>query len=226
MARAVMDQLMKGGKVRRGMIGVTIQAVNADLAASLNLPSARGAIVSSVQAGGPAERAGVKRGDVIVAFNGQPVADSNNLRNLVASTNPGTKAALTVLRDGREQTLNVTLGELPTDSHPPGDQPNDEQSSNGGGKFGLTLQPLTADLAGRLGVDTNAHGLVVTQVDPSGIAAEAGIRQGDVIEEVNRQAVQSPGDFNVALQRSGSRPALLLVNRRGSVIYMTLKPGS
>jgi S1-C subfamily serine protease len=222
MARAVMDQLMKTGKVRRGMIGVTIQSVNADLASSLNLPASRGAIVSSVQAGGPAERAGIKRGDVITAFNDQVIVDSNNLRNLVASTSPGSEATLTILRDGREQKVRITLGELPAGAR----QQNNETpggQSQGAGKFGLTLQPLTPDLAARLGIGSNEEGLVVTAVDPSGPAAEAGINQGDVIQEVNRQPVRTLGDFNVAVARSGSRPALVLVNRRGNVVYLTLR---
>ena len=222
MARAVMDQLMKTGKVRRGMIGVTIQSVNADLASSLNLPASRGAIVSSVQAGGPAERAGIKRGDVITAFNDQVIVDSNNLRNLVASTPPGSEATLTILRDGREQKVRITLGELPAGAR----QQNNETpggQSQGAGKFGFTLQPLTPDLAARLGIGSNEEGLVVTAVDPSGPAAEAGINQGDVIQEVNRQPVRTLGDFNVAVARSGSRPALVLVNRRGNVVYLTLR---
>jgi len=223
MARAVLDQLLKTGKVRRGMIGVTIQSVNADLALSMNLATARGAIVTSVQAGGPGERAGIKRGDVITALNGQGVVDSNNLRNLVASSAPGSEVTLTVLRDGREQPIKVSLAELPVKTRQEGDQGSNEQSQ-GLGKFGLTLQPLTPELAPRLGLGSSEQGLVVTAVDPNGVAADAGINQGDVIQEVNRQPVRNLGDFNVAIARSGSRPALVLVNRRGTVVYLTLKP--
>src|SRR5207247_8016608 len=141
MARAVMDQLMKIGKVRRGMIGVMIQSVNSDLAASLNLPAARGAIVTSVQPGSPAERAGIKRGDVIVAFNDQPVLDSNGLRNVVASSAPGSDATVTVSRDGGEYKLKVTMTELPPGARQEGDQ-TPGSPPTGGGKFGLTLEPL------------------------------------------------------------------------------------
>ncbi|HLE62118.1 MAG TPA: DegQ family serine endoprotease [Pyrinomonadaceae bacterium] len=222
MARAVMDQLRKDGRVRRGMVGVTIQAVDADLAASLNIPSAKGAIVTSVQPGGPAEKAGIKRGDVITAFNGQSIVDSNALRNLIASSGPGSEVTLTVLRDSREQKITVTLGELPArerqDTEGSGDQ------SQGSGKFGLTLQPLTAELASRLGIDATQQGLVVTRIDPNGAAAEAGITEGDLIQEVNRQPVRTLGDFNLAISRSGTRPALILVNRRGNTIYLTLRP--
>ena len=225
MARAVMDQLLKAGKVRRGMIGVTIQAISADLAASLNLPAARGAIVSSVQPGGPAERAGLKRGDVITAFNDQAVADSNNLRNLVASSAPGAEVTLTVFREGREQKFKVTLGELPAKARQEGDEGANGESA-GGGRFGLTLEPLTPDMASRLGLSGSDQGLVVSQVDPAGPGADAGIRQGDVIQEVNRQPVRTAADFNSAITRSGSRPALVLINRRGNVVYLTLRPRS
>ena len=225
MAKAVTDQLLKTGKVRRGMMGVTIQSVNSDLATSLNLPSARGAIVSSVQAGGPAEKAGIKRGDVIVNFNGQQIIDSNNLRNLVASSQPGSEATVTALRDGSEEKLKVTLAELPTPTAQAGGGQGENQPESTG-RAGLTLQPLTPDVASRLGLGPNEQGLLVTAVDPAGAGADAGIAQGDVIQEVNRQPVRSLGDFNVALSRSGNRPALVLVNRRGNVIYVTLRPRS
>ncbi|HEY6121686.1 MAG TPA: DegQ family serine endoprotease [Pyrinomonadaceae bacterium] len=223
MARAVMDQLLKTGKVRRGMIGVTIQSVNADLAQSMNLATARGAIVTSVQSGGPGERAGIKRGDVITAVNGQAIIDSNNLRNMVASSAPGSEVTLTVLRDGRELTIKVSLGELPVKTRQEDQQGSNEQPQ-GVDKFGLSLQPLTPEVAARLGLGANEQGLVVTALDPNGVAADAGINQGDVIQEVNRQPVRNLGDFNVAIARSGSRPALVLVNRRGSVVYLTLRP--
>jgi S1-C subfamily serine protease len=226
MAKAVMDQLMKTGKVRRGMLGVTIQPVDADLAASMNLPAARGAIVTGVQAGGPAEKAGVKRGDVITAVNNQPITDPNSLRNTVAAMAPGTKTSVTVLRDGRDQQLQLALAELP-------DRPRDdseETSSNGGGtsndKFGLSLQVFTAENASRYGLDADDQGLIVTRVDPAGSAATAGIRVGDLIQEVNRRPVHNVPDFAAAVQQSGSRPALLLVKRRNNVTFLTLRPGS
>ena len=227
MAKAVMDQLMKSGKVRRGMLGVQIQPVDADLAASMNLPAARGAIVTSVQAGGPAERAGVKRGDVITAVNNQPIADSNSLRNTVAAMAPGSKATLTVVRNGRDEQVSVALAELP-------DRPRDdseETGSNGGGgtsneKFGLSLQVFTAESARTYGLDAEDQGLLVTKVDPAGSAAAAGIRVGDLIQEVNRRPVRNVTDFSAAVQQSGTRPALLLVKRRNLVTFLTLRPGS
>jgi Do/DeqQ family serine protease len=227
MAKAVMDQLLKSGKVRRGMLGVTIQSVDADLASSLNLPAARGAIVTSVTAGGPAERAGIKRGDVITAVNNQPIADNNMLRNQVASLGPNSSASVTVLRNGREQNVQVTLAELPDRQRP---DTEESSSNNGPGvnnqKFGLTLQPLTGDTASRYGLAADDQGLLVTRVDPSGSAATAGIRQGDLIQEVNRQPVRTFAEFSSAIQQSGSRPALVLIKRRDAVVYLTLRAGS
>ena len=226
MAKAVMDQLMKTGKVRRGMLGVTIQSVDADLAQSLNLPAARGAIVTSVSVGGPAEKAGIKRGDVITAVNKQPVADNNNLRNLVASMPPGSNVEVTALRNGRDQNFQVALAELPDRPQPDSDEESSNSTGVGNGKFGLSVQPLTAEMASRYGLDANDEGVLVTRVDPAGSAANAGIRQGDLIQEVNRQPVKTPAEFIAATQRSGARPALVLVKRRNAVIYLTLKAGS
>lgn len=226
MAKAVMDQLMKTGKVRRGMLGVTIQSVTADLAASMNLPAARGAIVTSVRTGGPADRAGIKRGDVITAVNNQPVVDHNSLRNTVASMGPGANATVTIQRDGRDQNLSVALAELP-------DRPreeSEESSRNEGGtsndRYGLSLQVFTAEMAERYSLDPQDQGLLVTRVDPAGSAAIAGIRQGDLIQEVNRRSVRNVPDFNAAIQQSGARPALLVIKRRSQVTYLTLRPGS
>jgi Do/DeqQ family serine protease len=227
MAKAVMDQLMKTGKVRRGMLGVTIQSVDSDMASSLNLPAARGAIVTSVSAGGPADKAGIKRGDVIVAINKQAVVDNNSLRNLVAKMSPGSNVEVSALRNGRDQNFQVALAELPVR----GEERDSEETSStrgatGNEKFGLTLQPLTPELASRYGLDADDQGLLVTKVDPASNAAGEGIRQGDLIQEVNRQPVKTFAEFNAAIAQSGSKPALVLIKRRNNVTYITLKPGS
>ena len=227
MAKAVMEQLLKNGKVHRGMLGVTIQGIDADLASSLNMSSARGSIVTSVTAGGPADRAGIKRGDVITAINDHPVADNNVARNEIAKLAPGSTASVTVVRNGREQNLQATLAELPDQKRADSDDNSGEESATPGtARFGLTLQPLTSDAAQRYGLDADDQGLLVTRVDPSSNAAAAGIRQGDLIQEVNRQPVKTFTDFSAALRQSGSRPALVLLKRRNNVIYLTLKPNS
>jgi Do/DeqQ family serine protease len=224
MAKAVMDQLLKTGKVHRGMLGVTIQGIDYDLASSLSLPSPRGAIVTSVAAGGPAEKAGIKRGDVITAINNHAVADNNVARNEIAKLAPNSSATVTLVRNGREQTVPVTLAELPDRQQPDSeDTSSDNTPSNGNERFGLTLQPLTAGAAQRFGLDADDQGLLVTRVDPSSDAAAAGIRQGDLIQEVNRQPVKTFAEFGNALRQSGSRPALVLIKRRNNVIYLTLK---
>lgn len=223
MARMVMDQLVKTGKVRRGMIGVTIQSITPDLAASLNLPAARGALVSAVSPGGPGEKAGIKSGDVITAVNQQLIIDSNGLRNLVASTAPGTQVSVALLRDGAEQKVTVTLAELPAAQAARSTDGN-EGGSPSAGKFGLTLEPLTAELATRLGISASERGLLVSKLEAGGAGADAGLREGDLIQEVNRQLVRTVADFSTALQRSGTRPALLLVRRREATIFLTLRP--
>ena len=227
MAKAVMDQLLKNGKVRRGMLGVTIQSIDSDLASSLNLPAARGAIVTSVSAGGPAERAGIKRGDVITAVNNQPIVDHNALRNQVASMAPGSNVAVTVVRNGRDQNFQVALAELPDRERPETEESSDSGAGAGNGqRYGLSLQPLTSETASRYGLEPDDQGLVVVRVDPTSNAATAGIKQGDLIQEVNRQAVRTIAEFTSAIQQSGTRPALVLVKRRNTVIYLTLKPSS
>jgi Do/DeqQ family serine protease len=218
MAKNVMDQLVQGGSVRRGMLGVTVQSVNADLAQSLGLERVAGALISSVSPDSPAAKAGVQRGDVVVELDGVSVTDSNHLRNHVAQKQPGSAVRLKVLRDGRTLDLTARLAELTAS------RDEDERPAPGGGEsggFGLSVQPLTPELADRLGV-RGATGVAVTGVSPDGPAADAGIREGDVIEEVNRRPVRNTQELRTALRASGDRPALVLVNRRGDSLYLTL----
>ena len=138
---------------------------------------------------------------------------------------PGSNATLAVMRGGREQTFQVALAELPERPRSEGED-SDSEGASGNEKFGLTLQPLNADTASRFGLDATDQGLLVTKVDASGAAANAGLRPGDLIQEVNQRPVRTFADFSTAIQQSGSRPALLLVKRRNAVIYVTLRPGS
>ncbi len=218
MAKGVMDQLISTGKVTRGQLGVTVQYINSDLAASLGLKDVKGVLVSHVVAGGPADRAGLKTGDVILSLNGSEVNDVNALRNKVAASKPGSDATLTILRNGNQQQIHVKLGEFK-----PGTGGSGDQSGAGGGtagKLGLSVEPLTPALAQQLGLPRNTQGLAVENVDPAGAAADAGIQMGDVIEQVNQQPVRSTGDIQSALQKSGNRPALLLINRKGQTIFV------
>lgn len=221
MARNVMDQLIQGGKVRRGKLGVGIQAITSDLAKGLELKDVRGVLVNSVEAGGPAEQAGVHPGDIITAVNGKTVDDANALRNQVAGKAPGTELTLTILRDNHEQQLHARLTELPVE--------REAAASSGGSdsrreQLGIRVEPLTAEQAARLGVRRGTEGVVVDDVDPSGPAADAGIQPDDVILEVNHQPVKSGAELRAALLRSNSRPALLLVNRGGRNLFVAVQP--
>jgi serine protease Do len=217
MAQNVMAQLIKTGKVRRAMLGVTVQSVNSELAQSLGLHDVRGALVSTVEPDSPAQRAGIERGDVIMRFDGQPVADSNDLRNRVASTLPGTKATVMVVRNGRDVTKDVTLGELSETKM----ASNDQNGGSSGDNYGLSVAPLTPGLAGQMGVKAE-HGLVVEQVAPASAASDAGLQSGDVIVEVNHQPVNNVTQFRDALKADAGRPALLLVNRQGNDLFLAL----
>ena len=216
MAHNVMQALVTDGRVHRGRLGVVVQPVTADLARSLRLDSIAGALVSDVQPGSAAAEAGVRRGDVITELNGAGVDDSNALRNEIAGMKPGTTAELTVVRDGREQHLSATLDELPSTAA-------DAEAGRGSPAegAGLSVQPLTPEVARQLGIDA-ADGLIVTGVDPSGPAADAGFRRGDVIQEVDGKKVQSASELRAALNSAGERPALVLVRRGDATMFVPL----
>jgi Do/DeqQ family serine protease len=218
MAGNVMTQLVDHGKVRRGQLGVIVQGVSSEIAKSLGLPEVRGALVSTVNDGSPAEAAGLKRGDVITAFNGETVADSNGLRNRVAGTAPGSTVTLRLLRGGEEKTVSVKLGELPgpKTAQNAGDEPAE------GGRLGLAVKPLTAEQAREQGL-AGRKGLVVVGVDPAGPASEAGFRPGDVIQEVNGKSVADVAELKAAVKASGDRPALVLVHRDGGTLFLALE---
>ena len=229
MAKHVMDELRTRGKVTRSQLGVTVQTVTSDLAESLGLKNAHGAVVSSVAPGSAAERAGVKRGDVIQSFNGQPVHDTNTLRNRVAEAGPGTTAELVINRDGSEKTLTVKLDEANPEKLARGrSERDDSEPGDGDGKsaLGVSVAPLTPELRERARAPKDAQGLVVEDVNPDGRAAIAGIQPGDIIEEVNRQPVKSVEDLRSALKKASDRPTLLLINRQGSDIFVTVRPAN
>jgi serine protease Do len=224
MAKTVLGQLVKGGTVRRGQLGVSIQPVSSDIATSLGLKDVRGVLVSSVTPGSAADKAGIKSGDVILAMNGQPTNSSNDLRNRVAATTPGSEVTLTLFRNGSEQQVKANVGELTPESAR--NQQGGTPQSESGGKFGLSARPLTSDDASQLGLPPNTHGALVQSVEPGSPAADAGLQEADVIQQANGQAVQNADELRRALQKSGSKPALVLVNRGGQTIYVTLKPAS
>jgi S1-C subfamily serine protease len=222
MAREVLEQLVKNGKVIRGHLGIVVQPVTKDIAASLDLNEAGGVIVSQIQPDSAAERVGLIRGDVILALNGNAVSDTNSFRNDIARTPPGRTVTLRIWRGGNEQELRPTLGEFAPEQRP-ARVASPESGAVDGGKLGLAVQPLTSAVARQLGINPNTEGLVVVEVVPFGPGAEAGIRQGDVIEEANQQPVRSVNDLRAAIDRAGKDPLLLLVNHRGTTIFVTIR---
>jgi len=228
MAKHVMDELRTHGKVTRSKLGVTVQTVTSDLAESLGLKNAHGAVVSSVSPASAAERAGVKRGDVIESFNGQPVHDTNTLRNRVAEVGPGRTAELVINRDGSEKKLTVTLDEANPEklARGRGDRDGAPGEADDTAALGVSVAPLTPELRERTRAAKDAQGLVVEDVNPDGRAAAAGIQPGDIIEEVNRQPVKSVEDLRSALKKATERPTLLLINREGSDIFVTVRPAN
>jgi S1-C subfamily serine protease len=205
MAKHVMDQLVTNGKVRRAKLGVTVQRITPEMASTLGLPSPNGALISDVDADSPAAKAGLKQGDVITQYNGKSVADNNQLRNAVASTTPGTTVPLQVLRNGKTETLQATVGELTATREATG-APTELK---GEARYGMTVQPTQ-------------KGLAITEVDPSGLAAESGLQPGDVIEKVNGKAVKSADELRTSLDRPDGKASLVLIDRDGTSLFVTL----
>jgi len=161
---------------------------------------------------------------VITALDGSTTNDVNAFRNHVASMAPGTEVTLTILRDNREQKFKVSLGEFTAQNTKTGEQNETGPNAGGAGKLGVTVEPLTPDIASELNLRPGTQGVVVDSVDPAGPAAAAAIQRADVIQEVNRQPVRSSTDLRAAIDKSGNKPALLLINRRGETSFVTVRP--
>ncbi len=217
MARAVMDALITDGQVHRGRLGVTVQPITSDLARSLQLKEIAGALINDVQAKGPADRAGLQPGDVVVALNGQAVSDSNELRNRIAQLGPNAKADLTIVRNGATQKVTATLEALPSKSAAAAPAASREGERAGG----LSVEPLTPQRAKQMGLD-DAAGLLVTGVDPDGPAADAGLQRGDVIQKVDGREVTTVAELRQSMA-SGDRPALVLVRRGEQNLFVSLE---
>ncbi|HUX24289.1 MAG TPA: DegQ family serine endoprotease [Burkholderiales bacterium] len=219
MIKAMLPTLIKGKPITRGMLGVVIQDVTEDLAKQFHLADATGALISQVNKGSPADKAGLKAGDVIVRFDGKEVQDNRQLRNLVAATAPGVKARVGVVRNGKEETFIVTIGKMPTEAVAAAKQP--APTTDQFAKFGLSVQALTPDLAKQLGLE-GERGALVSDVDEGGPASLAGLQSGDLITEANHQPIADVAELRRVLD-TAKDSVLLLVKRRGQSLFVVLR---
>ena len=222
MAKLVMESLKTKGKVVRGWLGVTIQEVNADLAKQFGLKETKGALVSDVLEGSPAEKAGIERGDVMIDLDGKPVESATQLKNMVAQLTIGNKVSLTVVRDKKEKRLTVVIGEQPKEIATSG---TDEEREGSKAVAGIEVHDLTPEISRRFGFSRDEKGVVVTQVEPESRADIAGVRRGDLIMEINRMLVQSTDDYErIISSLKKDESVLLLVSRQGRTLFITIAP--
>jgi serine protease Do len=219
MARNVMDQILKNGKVTRAWLGVSIQPVTQDIAKAFHLPETYGALIANVTKDSPAAKSGLETGDIVLDVDGQKIEDSRTLQLKIGSMSPGTTVKLTVFHNGSNREITVKLGEMPAQT----------AQSIGGGESksadlrGISVGALTPDVASQLKLPPGTKGVVVTAVDPASTAAESGLQRGDVIQEVNRQSVTDVSGFSRAMQAAGSQPVLLLINRNGNTTFLVVQ---
>jgi serine protease Do len=214
--KTVVAQLRDHGSVTRGWIGVQIQPVTADIADSLGMKNARGALVAEPQSGSPADKAGIKSGDVIVSVNGEAIEDARNLARRISSLSPGTSVHLGIIRNGREDTLMLTLGELPRERQARADvEEHQEQTSTDVPRLGLSLAPAK----------NGSEGVVVTSVDPNGSAGDR-VKNGDVILDVNGKQVSSPADVRKAVSdaHAGGKHTVLMRVKSGQATRFVAVP--
>ena len=216
MAKEITPQLQEKGHVTRGLLGVIIQDLTPELAKSLGLKESKGALVSQVTPGGPADKAGIKEGDVIVNFDGRRVDDSHDLPRLVASTAVGKTATIRVLRDGKEIALQAKIVEMEEEKLAEG-------KSVGPQSLGITVQNLTPQIAQKLGLK-KAEGIVITAVEPGSPAEEASLRIGDVILSVNQKPVKDVVDFEGMIEKAKKGDTVLLLVQKGqNALFVAVK---
>ncbi len=219
MARNVVEQLQNKGKVVRGWLGVLVQQITPEIAESLNLRQSEGALVSDVTPGGPADKAGIKRGDVIVAFDGNRIEDMPDLPKTVATNEPGTKSKLTFIRNGKENTVHLTIGELPEEAAVSTNVRNNNVERN----LGLIVQEINPQIQRRFRLE-ESKGVIITDVNPGSIGYEAGLMAGDIILEINKQNIENLDAYRKSVDSlKEGQTALLLVQRASNTIYVALK---
>ena len=219
MAKRVASELRTSGKVTRGWLGVSLQPLTPELATSFGVKESKGALVADVTADSPASRAGLKSGDVITGFNGKKIEDPSALARAVGLAKPGDTSKLSVWRDRQEKTIEIKLGDMPGERTAAAQTPGGTDA----GKLGVTVQPVTPEIARQLDLK-DATGVVVTRVDPSGVASEAGVQRGDVIVEVDRKPVKSIDDFEKAIASAGKKQVLMRIQRGGTAIFVAMSP--
>ena len=221
MAKEVLLQLHGEGKVTRGWLGVAIQRLSPDLIQAFGLENTQGALVADVMPDGPAAKADIKRGDIIVGFHGDKIKESSELPGMVAAVLPDTKVDVKIVRGGKTLTIPVTLGKMQDDSPETTArlQPSDVEEA-----LGLRVQAITSEVARALRLE-GTDGVVVSQIESAGPAAEAGIRRGDVVREINRKLVTDMESYQDAItQLDPDAPVLMLLERRGNGLYVAVKP--
>jgi serine protease Do len=220
LARDVMENLVKDGHVTRGYLGVMIQDVTPALAKEFELKDNQGALVGEVTPQSPAEKAGLKDGDVILEFNGRKVTDSRHLKLEVARVQPGNTVPVKVLRDGSTKTLDVTMKQLPGTEKLAS---NDKQSKDDTGTLnGVTIADLDSNARQQFDVPSNVKGVVITEIDPNSAAAEAGLKAGDVIQEINRKSVPTAEEAVRLTEKATDKTSLLRVWRNGGSRYVVV----
>ena len=224
-AQAVIDDLATVGRVERGWLGVHIQRVSADIAKSLGLEEAKGALVAEVAEGGPAETAGLGVGDVILEFAGNPVPSSRRLPRLVAQAEAGERVEVVVFRDGKRESLSVVVGQYPDPEGSESAPRADERGVTPQASIGLEVAPLTIQLRADYEIPPSVQGVLVVEVDEDGAAAQRGLRVGDVIVRAGDRPVSSPADVSEAIDRlaeSGEDLLLLLIEREGARLFVAV----
>jgi serine protease Do len=223
MSRLVMDQLMKEGKIVRGWLGVTIQDITPELSQKFGLKDSKGALVGDISKGSPAEKSGMLRGDVILEFNGKEVKSVGSLRNMVSQSKVGSQVKLKILRGGKEYQMTVTIAELPKEVAGSPTEPSPENIQKNAFS-GITVMDLTKEIARQLGLGANEKGVVVVKIEQGSSADEAGLKKGDVIQEIDKRKVAGLGDFNkITSSIEPGDTTLLFINRGGRRFYITIK---
>jgi serine protease Do len=225
MAQSIMTQLVQNGKVVRGWLGVSIQELTPELAAQFGVQDTKGVLVSDVMDDSPAKKAGFERADVIVEFDGKSMDSPTHLRNAVAQTPVGKKVTVKILRDKKPKSIDLTIVEQPKSIAQSGEEESGEATTPAGVLSDLEVRDMTDELSTRYGLKAAERGVVVVRVKPGSTAEELGMREGDLIVEVNRQAVTSLKTYErLAAKLAKDQSVLLLLKRQGRTIYLTLRP--